>query len=75
MRPSFLGLGITGIITTIAIITYILNFKKFNTNEHVTLLFLMSITIGIHSILHHYEEIYYGFNPLKNKNEQSIDTS
>jgi len=28
---------------------------------------LISIAFGIHALLHHYEEIYYNFNPLNGK--------
>lgn len=63
MRPSFLGLAIGGILIGVAIILLLM--KKQDTRLIVIIL-LLSIAVSVHSILHFYEEIIYGFNPLKN---------
>ncbi len=67
MRPSFLGLAITGILSLIALIVYIIYFKTFTIWEHVQILLLLAVAFGVHSILHEFEEIHYDFNPLANK--------
>ena len=67
MRPSFLGFSLAAIIATIATVIYLMNYKTMSTESNIQLLFLMSIAWSAHSLLHHYEEIYYDFNPLANK--------
>ena len=67
MRPSFLAAGFGAIIMTIATILYILNYKTLNESSNISILFLMSIAWSMHGLLHHYEEIYYDFNPLIGK--------
>lgn len=67
MRPSFLGLIATGIISLIALIIYTMNYNSFTAIDHLQFWLLFGILIGIHSILHHLEEIQYEFNPLVGK--------
>lgn len=67
MRPSFIGSVINGLVATIATILFLMHYKTMSNESIIQILFLMSIAIGIHSLLHHYEEIYYGYNPLIGK--------
>lgn len=67
MRPSFLAHVLNGITLFVALILFGMNYNQFDTHAIIKILLLMSIAIGIHGILHHCEEIYYGFNPLIGK--------
>lgn len=67
MRPSFLGLIATGLIIMITLVIYVINFRSFTTIEHLEFWLLFGILIGVHSVLHHIEEIYYFWNPLVDK--------
>ena len=67
MRPSFLGTGINAITATIATVIFLLNYRTMNNVDMIKILLLISIAFGIHALLHHYEEIYYDFNPLIGK--------
>ena len=40
------------------------NYREFTPKNTMFMAIFMSIAIGVHGILHHYEEIYYGYNPL-----------
>ena len=62
MRPSFLGLAFGGILIGVAAVLLLIG--KTNTRL-IAIILLLSIAISVHSILHFYEEIVYGFNPLK----------
>jgi hypothetical protein len=68
MRPSFLAHIINGVIAFIATFMFIFNYGTFETKDKIIILSLLSIAWGMHAILHHFEEIYYGFNPLKGQN-------
>ena len=67
MRPSFIGQGVNGVLAMIAIIMFILHYKEMDNKTIIEMLLFISITIGVHSILHHFEEIYYDYNPLVGK--------
>ena len=64
MRPSFLGLVITGFMTLFAVILIIMYYDTLKKAELIYIVLLLSISIGIHSLLHANEEIYFNFNPL-----------
>jgi len=64
MRPSFLAFNLQGILLAIFILLFINNYKSLSKKDLIYILLLFSITIGIHSILHHIEEQLYGFNPI-----------
>jgi len=64
MRPSFISSTLSGIIIFIASIYYISNIKQINETNQTIILLLLGIGIGIHSLSHYYEEIYFNFNPL-----------
>jgi hypothetical protein len=67
MRPSLIGASINGLLILI-ILVYTVVFRSTMSNyERIILMSLMSIQIGIHSLLHHIEEIKYDFNPLEGK--------
>ena len=55
------------ITATIATIIFLLNYKTISNVDIIKILLLISIAFGIHVLLHHYEEIYYNFNPLIGK--------
>lgn len=65
VRPSFIGLIVTGFLNLIAVILLFINYKKFNSLQILGIVLLLSISIGTHAKLHAHEEIHYGFNPLE----------
>ena len=67
MRPSFLSQIMNGLMLTIALVLFLVNYKQFTTEVIIKILLLMSIASGVHGLLHHQEEIYYGYNPLAGK--------
>lgn len=67
MRPSFVGHVINGILAFIGTILFLKYYETFTSEQLVSLVLLLSIAYGVHAILHHYEEIYYDFNPYNNK--------
>lgn len=67
MRPSFLGLIATGFLNLAAVILILVNSASMSAIMWIQVLLLLCISIGIHSILHFYEEIKYKFNPLEGK--------
>lgn len=67
MRPSFLGLILTGLLNLLAIILVAVNFNAISPVMFIQVILLFCISIGIHSMLHFHEELYYGFNPLEGR--------
>ena len=67
MRPSIFGHMFNGFLLLIAMILFLQNYKKLSQESLIEFALLFSIAFGVHAILHHYEEIYYDFNPLANK--------
>lgn len=65
MRPSFIGHIMNALLLLIALVLSYVNRDKITADNTIVIILLMSIAIGIHAILHHIEEIVYGFNPLK----------
>jgi ABC-type uncharacterized transport system permease subunit len=55
-KPSFLGFIFNGIVLGIVIILFFMYFDKLNKNDIVISIILLSIAIGIHSMLHYREE-------------------
>ena len=73
MAPSMNGLLFTGILLLIVII-FAKNYDQFlklNYYQQIALLSLLTLAIGIHSILHLGAETVYGFNPYKLFNQNS----
>ncbi len=68
MRPSFIYHQIHAILEILAIMliifTMIKNYKSFTLYEYIMLLLVVSITFGIHAVVHFWEEVYFDFNPL-----------
>lgn len=67
MRPSFLGLILTGLLNLVAVILVAVNFNAIPAVMFIKIILLFCISIGIHSMLHFQEELYYGFNPLEGR--------
>ena len=68
MAPSMNGLILTGFLMLIVVIIFAKNYRQFsklNYYQQIILLSLLTLTIGIHSMLHLGAEIFYGFNPYK----------
>ena len=68
MAPSMNGLLFTGLLLLIIVIIFAKNygeFLKLNYYHQIALLSLLSLAIGVHSILHLGAETVYGFNPYK----------
>jgi uncharacterized integral membrane protein len=66
MTPSMSGLLFTGVILLIILLIFAKNYSQFiklNYYRQICLLSLVSLVIGIHSILHLGAESVYGFNP------------
>lgn len=66
MAPSMNGLLFSGLILLIILIIFSKNYSKFiklNYYKQISLLSLVSLAFGIHSILHLGAESVYGFNP------------
>jgi hypothetical protein len=67
MRPSFLAHIINGTLALIGTILFIVNYKKLDISMIILFILILSIAWGVHGLMHHYEEIYYDFNPLIGK--------
>lgn len=67
MRPSFIGHAINGFLILVALILFLQNYKTLTIESLIEFALLFSIAFGIHAITHHYEEIYYDFNPFAGK--------
>jgi hypothetical protein len=68
MTPSMNGLILTGFLILIMVIIFVKNYSQFgklNYYQQITILSLLTLAIGIHSILHLGGEIFYGVNPYK----------
>ncbi len=68
MAPSMNGLLFTGLLLLFILIIFAKNygqFLKLNYYQQIALLSLLSLAIGVHSILHLGAESIYGFNPYK----------
>ncbi len=68
MAPSMNGLILTGVLLLIIVIIFAKNygqFLKLNYYQQIALLSLLSLAIGIHSMLHLGAEVFYDFNPYK----------
>lgn len=67
-KPSMIGMAVTGVMTLYLIYLY---YIMMNNSDHVSLyqqmvvLSLISLLIGIHSILHLGAEYHYDYNPLE----------
>jgi len=44
-----------------------MNWNEFKIDEKLLFLMIISISIGIHGIMHYMDEIYFDFNPLAGK--------
>ena len=68
MYPSFIASSISMIFAIVAFYCFISNYSRFTHPEiKVGILILFSIAVGIHGLSHNISEIYYDFNPFKNK--------
>ena len=65
MRPSFIGLASSGFLILIALIAFVMYYNSLTKSDVVIIVLLLSVAISIHSIQHNFEEILFGFNPLK----------
>jgi hypothetical protein len=68
MAPSMNGLLFTGLLLLIIVVIFANNYSQFlklNYYQQIALLSLLTLAIGVHSILHLGAETIYGFNPYK----------
>jgi hypothetical protein len=65
--PSFMGLVTTGFLILIVLILLLKHFNKLGDKDRIVIFLLLSISVGIHSILHAYAEERLDWNPLENK--------
>jgi glucan phosphoethanolaminetransferase (alkaline phosphatase superfamily) len=66
LSPSMSALFLTGVLFFIIFLLVVVNYKQLMGLEYykkITLLALVSISIGIHGLLHFGAEMGYGFNP------------
>ena len=64
-RPSFLGFLFNGLLLGLGILLFVVNYNKLKPKYIIMTILIMSIAVGVHSMLHYREEKDYGFNPLK----------
>lgn len=68
VAPSFNSLVVTGLAMLLALVVFAKNHRSFLQMDHykqIKLLFMFSIAIGIHGLLHLGLETIYNFNPYK----------
>lgn len=65
-RPSFFGFLMQGILLAFFVVYFVNNYNVLSKKDIMLYILLLSIAIGLHSIIHDREERYYGFNPLEN---------
>ena len=75
MRPSFIYHQVSAIMSIIAtILSLIWIITSYRQNDNLftgnnlyqlsSILLLLSLTWGVHSLIHHSEEVFFGFNPM-----------
>jgi hypothetical protein len=62
-RPSFLAFLLQGLLFAVFVVYFINNYKVLSKRDMMFMILLVSVTVGIHSMLHDREERYYGYNP------------
>lgn len=63
ITPSLLGLFVSGLLTVFAVLYVVMNYKTLSSPDMAMVLLLLAIAVGIHSLLHYFQE-RRGFNPL-----------
>lgn len=67
-KPSFWGLTMTGLLMLIIIIVVVQNIrelKKLDAYKMIVILCLISLAIGVHSLIHLGLEYIYNYNPME----------
>lgn len=67
MRPSFVSHGFNGLLMTFgAILGALFVYQNWSTKrfEIIIIILILATLCGVHGLLHHMEEIFYGFNPV-----------
>jgi predicted membrane channel-forming protein YqfA (hemolysin III family) len=67
ITPSFIAIGISGILILLAIIKYINYPRKIEGTQELNLLLFFSSSIAFQGLLYMGAEVFYGFNPLEGK--------
>lgn len=67
MRPSFIAQGLSGILAFIGVWLFLKNYQEMNSANLLVIVFLMSMAIALHGMLHLGQEYLYDYNPLKGK--------
>lgn len=69
VRPSMIASSLSGLLILIASLFYLTKINEFSQDsfKNIIVLLLIAIGLGIHSISHYYEEIYFDFNPFAGK--------
>lgn len=68
VAPSMNGLFFTGFLLLIIVIIFVQNYRQFyklNFYQKISLLSLLMLAIGVHSLIHLGAESVYGFNPYR----------
>lgn len=71
MKPSYIALGISGIILSIFLFIILKDLyynKQYDTQNYqmLMLIIMSSIAVGVHGLGHAYAEVNYNFDPLNN---------
>ncbi len=67
-KPSYLSGGLNGLLVLIAVILIIKNWnelKSLDSYKMIILIILLSLAVGIHSLVHSNLETAYKWNPLE----------
>ena len=72
MNPSYLAMGIGGLLLLIFVIVLVFNlFNHKGLDDHMyhilMLILVASIAISVHGLAHGYAEVNFNYNPLKGK--------
>jgi hypothetical protein len=65
MRPSFLGLVMSGLLILVALVLLAVNAWSLRGRDWVFVAIFLSIAVSVHSMLHAHEERWYRFNPMR----------
>ena len=65
MRPSFIGAMLNGLLMMVIIVLTIANWQSLDQYQKIMSMSAIGLLLGVHAVLHHFEEIYYGYNPLE----------
>jgi hypothetical protein len=66
LSPSFLALGVGGLLVFVAVVLLFLAFQGLNSFQIIVIVLLLSVAISVHGNLHERYEERFNWNPLRN---------